>query len=109
MNITPTNTPAPKYPALAALAVAAMALPACQQQVAGEAPRDIQPLTVSYVDENGNIIRSVETTQAEWKKSRPQLMGGSMPVENEPREAQRTPGRFTPGAYEQYKKEHSAR
>ncbi len=32
MNITPTNTPAPKYPALAALAVAAMVLPACEDQ-----------------------------------------------------------------------------
>ncbi len=46
MNITPTTAPAPKYPTLAVLAVAAtLVTPACQQQ---EQPRQ-EPVPVQIV------------------------------------------------------------
>ncbi len=70
MKISPTNSPSPKYPALAAVAIAAMALPACdqQQQVAGSAPAELQPLTITMMDEQGKPVRTIETTHAEWNK-----------------------------------------
>ncbi len=70
MNISPTNSPAPKYPALAALAVAALTLPACQQQQIPPQPTAGAPLPP------------------------PAMLGGSVPVKSAPKEAQRTPGRF---------------
>ncbi len=83
MNISPTNSPKPKYPTLAALAVAAAMLPACQQQP------EPQPLGGAPLPP---------------QKPAPQRLGGKVKISHEPKTdaettkpaQQRTPGRFAP-------------